>query len=199
MIWAVALRGSAFGRAPQGDGVRFARSSDIVLQGRRARSQQSAADAGLSRRPAGRRHGGRHRDAVREKRLGPRPVAQRHLHVRALSFDDPRGAWHCTRPRARAARRARRQDVRFRARRRRRAACRHRVRSGHQCCPGHGAVRGLPGCQRRRQRGPGLTPSDGAGVCLPLRYGIRIGHHFGRHGPLRQHGALGQWHRPAAA
>ena len=45
------------------------------------------------------------RENVHSQRLGPRPVAQRHLSVRALSLDDPRGARHRARPRARAARR----------------------------------------------------------------------------------------------
>ena len=35
------------------------------------------------------RSGSRDRATVRRQRLGPRPMAQRHLSVHALSFDDP--------------------------------------------------------------------------------------------------------------
>ena len=74
----------------------------------------------------------RHRNAVFRQWLGPRPVAQRHLSVRALSLDDPRGARHRARPRQSSARRTSRRGVR---------AC---ALATSSCCRRAPAISGCP-------------------------------------------------------
>ena len=109
------------------DGHRDAAGADVFR--RRDDPQQPApAVPDLSQRHRSLRHARprrRDRADIHPAWLG-RHVAQRHLPLRALSFDDPRGARRGARPRPRAVRRPAGRGDRARARRRRRAARRHR-------------------------------------------------------------------------